>query len=193
MHLIVLFADVAAFHKRFSCGIRHPINDILCFLSPKSDLAECVECQENRRKINDRPQDEQAYQSQGDLDRHDGREHVVDPGMFLITKRDLFGGGNAEAIIGKDYEILNKGLGKSDQAEFGRSDDPKKIRQDDDRQKIHDGLQPGEKSDVVEDRFAFVRIGQAVGVFHESYQEIHTLNLHVRQSQIKIFLRICFP
>ncbi len=57
----------------------------------------------------------------------------MDTFIIGFIQRNFSGSGDAKAVIGKDKEILDKGLRKGNQPEFFRADYPDKIRQDKNR------------------------------------------------------------
>jgi len=76
----------------------------------------------------------------------------------MAAQRYLPGGGQAEAIIGKDHEILDESLGESNQPELFKTDNPDQIREHYYRKNIINALEGRERDEVLKDSFSlFVR------------------------------------
>ena len=102
----------------------------------------------------------------------------------MLTKGDLFSGGDAEPVIGQDHEILDEGLREGDQAEFLRTDDPEEIRQNQDREKVGDGLQHGKRGEIMEHGLPLVGFGHPI-----SFLDLTDQRRHAEQSTVFWFVK----
>jgi len=124
-------------------------------------------------KINNAAEQDEAYDRQGDLHHHDRRKDLADFGAVMLAKGDLFGGGDAEPVIGQDHKILDKGLREGNQAEFLRADDPEKIRQNQDREEVGDSLQYGKRGEIMKHGLPLVGFGHAISFFDLTDERRH--------------------
>jgi len=124
-------------------------------------------------KINNTAEQDETHKRQGDLHHHDRRKDLADFRAVMLTKGDLLGGGDAESVIGQDHEILDEGLSEGNQAEFLRADDSEKIRQDQDREKIGNGLQHGKRGEIMEYGLSLVGFGHPISFLDLTDQRRH--------------------